>query len=213
MIDLHPTFDPETETWFVDEYKVDAASIRELIKKLPPRSRIVDYYPNGDFRAPPWPKTVVKKILPPTPAPRPIVAKPILAGPPAPAREVEEKVNAVMDAWARNDLTGDIVTACSLSGVNELILMVKEAKALGDPRALVSRSLTRKRAGREVGEGRKYDHEAILDMWAHGSSSMEICLCLGITVKSAVGTVLAAARRRKDPRSTLRGTGNRPSMK
>lgn len=50
MAKVHPAFDVENKVWFVDEYQVDAPSLRELKRKLPPRTKIEGYYPNGYLR-------------------------------------------------------------------------------------------------------------------------------------------------------------------
>jgi len=63
VIEVHPSFDVETATWFLDE--LEAVSLKELKALLPSGTKIKDYYPNG-FRAAPWEKGIglVKGRLP-----------------------------------------------------------------------------------------------------------------------------------------------------
>jgi hypothetical protein len=42
---MHPTFDPQTQTWFVDKY--EATTLAELKTLLPKRTTIIGYYPRG----------------------------------------------------------------------------------------------------------------------------------------------------------------------
>jgi hypothetical protein len=45
MTTVHPAFDVKTKTWFAGD--VEAASIRELKRLLPRRTKITGYWPNG----------------------------------------------------------------------------------------------------------------------------------------------------------------------
>jgi len=46
VTEIHPAFDTDSGTWFVDLFPgQEAPTIRELLKKLPDNTRVVDYRP------------------------------------------------------------------------------------------------------------------------------------------------------------------------
>lgn len=42
-INVHPAFDPDAKVWFLDNPKVEAKSIKQLLEKLPKGSTVLDY--------------------------------------------------------------------------------------------------------------------------------------------------------------------------
>jgi beta-galactosidase GanA len=54
------------------------------------------------------------------------------------------------------------------------------------------------------GPQRRYDHDAVLDMWARGKSAPEIAAELGISNWKRAGEIVVDARNRGDPRAVSR---------
>lgn len=130
MREVHPEFDPETGRWHADEYQVDAATIRELIGKLPPRTRIKDYYPRGNFRAPPWPKRVVRAV---TIVPEIKREKP---QPTAQAPQRQYDHEEILNAWAAGESGPTISRRLGLKSLTTAAQIVADHRERGDPRAV-----------------------------------------------------------------------------
>jgi hypothetical protein len=64
---------------------------------------------------------------------------------------------------------------------------------------------------RSRGRPRRYDYDAILDLWADGKEASEICAVLGIPHRQAVEIIIARAREYGDPRAIPHKRGPKPS--
>ena len=133
---IHPEYDPETGTWFVEGKKREYRSLREMAARLGP---IEGYYPEG-FDAPPWPPEVAKRT--------PVVGKAsALHGAKAAVTRRRERTvhrggtarsidhEEVLDRWSRGQTGREIQAAMGLTNPTSAATIVAIYRGKGDPRA------------------------------------------------------------------------------
>ena len=138
MPTVHPTFDPKTKTWFVED--LEAPSIRQLKSLLPRRTKIVGYFPEGfaftrlktDQPTRPLAREPFNLMRQPTSAPRP---KRVYTTP--------QKTNinkhdhdAILTLWDEGLSGPEISERLDLPLRTTAGGVVARCRELGDPRAL-----------------------------------------------------------------------------
>jgi hypothetical protein len=177
MSTIHPSYDPATRTWFVEDPPIEAPTVRELLIKLGHKNRskwtIQDYFPAGAsvrpgmaiVEAAPSP-VVVHPVGPaktkttgwdwrpsprkePAPVPVPAVVKPPrVRGPIVRKWETHHKLTIcdqetyeqALDMWAAGVKGNVIAEKLGLTRMQVCSRMVPNARAHGDPRAVVRAS-------------------------------------------------------------------------
>lgn len=149
-MNIHPAYDQETRTWFVEGFAEEASTIAELLEKLPKRKdgyHVVGYRPL-DSNLPP--------IRPPSPdRPKPKINlswPPRAPKPPRPTKEPEATkedqrprgmafdrgmVNKILDLWAEGVSGPEIAQRFGLNAAAVGSHIVARARVKGDPRALI----------------------------------------------------------------------------
>ena len=204
MTTLQPTFDPKTETWFIDQF--EAPTLRELLILLPPKTKLQDYFPQG-YNAVRLGSATGRvymptkssfnmqnsKVKPPT---LPVAPKPTVPTTPT------TNDDAILDDWFAG-MSGDAI-ANKHNILTQRVVMkkIKAARNRGDPRAIPHQKSFETRPHR-------YDHEKILTLWAQGLTGPEIGKQLGLHASTTAAAIVAEYRKRGDPRALPRAPSTR----
>ena len=197
MNTLHPTFDPRTQTWFVEDK--EASTLAALLKLLPPKTKLEGYHPNG-FNAVRLGGTVGRVYMPvkssfhlSSSAKRREPTPPQPPKPPAPP----PNDNLILNDWATG-LNSDVIAKkyppLTASMVRK---MISKARRRGDTRAVPRLNIT-------PHQPRRYDHNAVLNLWAAGLSGPEIGRQLHLH-SSTTAAQIVGQYFDKDPRAVRRG--------
>lgn len=185
MTSAHPTFYPDTQTWEVEGYP-PARTLRELAATLPPRTHIEGYAPGG-YR--------------PTGHARGHSDGPLrsnLRTNYAGARAATRRLAAAQAQERVRPPEPPVVTWAP-----------SPTRAVPPP-PVPARAAPRLSA---PPQGRTYDHDRILDLWAAGKTAPEIAAALGMPRWQTVNSIVCDHRRHGDPRATPRNSrGNRWSL-
>lgn len=207
MTQVHPSFDAETQTWFLDGGP-EAPTIRQLHRLLPPGTRVRDYYPRG-YGVVDWGSYREK--------PR--------AGAPVSDRIAEIDAQ-LADGREKRRLAKEAARSASTSvvqhahrdhwttvGEERLTKLMSNGRAPGSVARVMGLSkdavqAKAKRMGlkfvdKRGGRSRHHDHDKILDLWRMGVSGREIADRVG-TTPSVLYSVISIARANQDPRATRR---------
>lgn len=157
MVQVHPSFDTQTKTWYLDSGE-EALSLRELKKQLIPYTRIEGYYPNG----------YTHKIAYREPAAHP--QKQQIQNPPI------ARVAQGVETQQNDEIKPTI------------------------PRPTIKRSYPDANSKWP----RKYNHDAILNLWFAGLDGPTIASELGIERWQAVVNIVWMERQNGDPRAVER---------
>ena len=145
MPTLHPAFDPKTKTWFTDQH--EAPTLSQLLKLLPRRTKIANYYPQG-FAGPVratggLPTRALAResfnsvrSVSPKPAPAPKPKRTYSATAPYKTNHKKHDHEAVLALWVTGLSGPEIGKKLGLPLPTTAGGIVAVCRKLGDPRAL-----------------------------------------------------------------------------
>lgn len=200
MPTFHPTFDPLTAMWFVEG--AEAPTLAALLKLLPRRSKLEGYYPNGykavriilrEPRAAPI-KSVFNVFIKHKNIPKP-AAQPVVTS--------IANDSAILDDWAAGMSGEAIANKHNILTQRAVMKKIKKARDHGDPRAISHQKAF-------VTRPQKYNHDAILNLWAAGHTGPEIGRRLGLHASTTAAAIVAEYRHKGDPRALSRAPTRRP---
>ena len=197
MTSVHPTFDPLTATWFIDQF--EAPSLSQLLNLLPRRTKFKDYFPNGYIAARAM-STQQRVYLPVKSSFHFQAAKPKSQPKPAPIPLASD--DAILDDW-KAGMSGDaIADKYGILNQRSVMKKIKKARDHGDPRAVPHQKSFASRP-------KRYNHEKILELWVKGLTGPEIGRQLGLHASTTAAAIVAEYRHKGDPRASPRAPSAR----
>lgn len=177
-MEIHPVYDFETKTWFVEGFEHEASTIAELVRKIPKPVVVRDYYAAG-MQAPVvrYPSLTIEDLL----------SRPDSVG--ARPQKFDTRRKKTKEA-------APIVER----GV--------EARKPPKPRISLPKNeepAPLLKSTRSLSPAERHElREQILNMWVKGVPGREIARTLGVTVNWVSANVVPKARRQGDPRAVIR---------
>lgn len=114
MIVLNPSFDPQTNTWYLEDNTVSAPTIRDLLTMLGPGYKVANYYP--------------------------INRRKKANGGSVPKRKLKYDHNEILNLWDRGVPSTEIAKKLNMTAMR-VVDTVWMARQKGDPRAKSRRTI------------------------------------------------------------------------
>lgn len=199
MITLHPAFDPHTRTWFIEGYKKEAKTLAAL-QAIFHRAHLEGYFPQGYTAS--RPKGGPERTY--LPIKSHFHIKPAAKHKTPTSPVVQQSYNApsrdlILNDWAAGMSAEAIANKYNVPETNQVTRIIVKARAIGDSRAAKHIKLDIKNERKK-----RFDHDAILDLWAKGIDGPEIGRRLGLTRATTASGIVALYRKKGDPRAVVR---------
>lgn len=184
---IHPAYDLETKTWFLEQFKAEAPTIAELIQKLPPHIRkdvqVKDYYIRHSAPTPKFKLATAEEFIR------------------RPNRPISRTLSPVVPDLIPRQKPAK--SAASESIPAEPLPQKRRIRKYRQ-KAVVIRDWIPRSAKDFTEEEKKKIENQILDMWADGKTGPDIAQKLQLSVTWVGAQVIPRYRKLGDPRAVVR---------
>jgi len=207
---VHPEYDMQTGTWFIQGFHQEGKTISQLLSHIPPHIRknlqVKDYYVGKSAPTPRWGLTSATEFLQRADRPYMHTPKTIVTSLIPKDRRADHPSRRLKAAVRADSSAVNVEPPCEIAEHKKTPRRLFVRKPRVDWEARSTRDLS-------PTELKKLEND-VLDLWAAGLTGPEIAFKFKIRVSQVGAQIIPRARRRGDPRAVIRNPdsfGNRRS--